>query len=46
MTNPAPVTEQEFLASREQFLHGFIKFATYTTAAVLVVVALMGIFLT
>jgi hypothetical protein len=40
-----PVTEDAFFATRMEFFHGFIKFATYATVAVLCVVALMGIFL-
>ncbi len=41
-----PVTEDAFLATRTEFFHGFIKFATCAIAVVLVIVALMGIFLT
>jgi hypothetical protein len=45
MSNQPAVTEEAFLANRVEFFHGFIKFATYTTVAVIAIVALMGIFL-
>jgi hypothetical protein len=40
-----PVTEADFTSDRARFLHSFQKFALYTTVAVVVIVALLGIFL-
>ena len=37
------VTEEEFLVNRAEFLHGFIKFSTYTAGAIIVLLVLMGI---
>ncbi len=44
MSELPPVTEEEFIADRTAFLHSFIKAGTYTTIAVLVLVALMGLY--
>ena len=45
MADPAPVTEETFVADRAEFFHRFTKFVLYNAIVIVVILALLGIFL-
>lgn len=45
MADPAPVTEETFVADRKEFFHGFTQFVLYTGVTIAVILVLMRIFL-